>query len=77
MTTPILLALSAVQFRQLDRCKSMREALEGDSRLVNGLILPHVSPKFSIPTGGILFTMGPCFPREIKQEMTGVSLPAT
>ena len=77
MTSVSITALDALNNRRLDKRKSTRYVTEGDERIFKGLILPHISPKFAIPAGGTVFTMGSCFARRIEQEITGVRLPAT
>lgn len=77
MAMKIQTAAESVQVRRLDTRKSTRFPQDGDDRIVNGLLLPHISPSFSIPKGGTVFTMGSCFARELEENMTDVRLPTT
>ena len=65
--------------RALDNARAMgrnrAHPKGGDERIDGGLIIPSVTPRFSIRPGETVFTIGSCFAREIEEALKGFRIP--
>lgn len=50
-------------------------AKPGDNRIRSGSIYCELFPKFSLPPGATVFTMGSCFARSVEEKLPGFELP--
>jgi hypothetical protein len=48
---------------------------KSDPRFRDGLIFPAVFPRFRIPRGAQIFTIGSCFARNVEEKLEGFRLP--
>lgn len=69
-----LSALRAVSRNRASRWSYSDEGRDSDptlavNRLGNGLYLPEINPKFTVPPSATFFTLGSCFAREIETAL--------
>ena len=50
-------------------------AKPGDTRIRGGSIYCELFPKFSLPPGATVFTIGSCFARSVEEKLPGFELP--